>query len=78
MRIEFLKKGDDKVYEKILLNIMGRVSVRIILITHFLTTVNCPSQETEETTRPVENVTLKMKGLQKTKQLVSGTTAENR
>ena len=29
--------------------------------------VNCPSQGTEETTRPVENVALTMKGLQERK-----------
>ena len=30
-------------------------------------TVNCPSQETERTTRPVENVVLTTKGLQERK-----------
>ena len=37
---------------------------------------NCPSQETEVTTRPVENVALTTKGLQERKQLVSGATVE--
>ena len=33
-----------------------------IFITYF-PTVNCPSQETEETTKPVENTALTTKGL---------------
>ena len=33
-----------------------------------LWTVNCPSQEIEETTRPAENVALTTKGLQERKQ----------
>ena len=32
-------------------------------------TVNCPSQETEGTSRPVENIALTTKGLQKRKNL---------
>jgi hypothetical protein len=39
-------------------------------------TLLCPSQETEETKRPVENVTLTTKGLQERKQLMGGTTVE--
>jgi hypothetical protein len=38
--------------------------------------VFCPSQETEETTRPVENVAWMTKGLQERKQLVSRKTVE--
>ena len=46
----------------------------------FLNSVNCPSQETEETstpTRPVENFVLTAKGLQeRSTQLLDGTTVE--
>ena len=38
--------------------------------------IYCPSQETQGTKRPVENITLTTKGLQERKQLVSGTTVE--
>ena len=37
------------------------------LLSPSLATVNCPSQEIEETTRPVENVALTTKGLQERK-----------
>ena len=41
-----------------------------------LSTVNCPNQETEETSRPVENV-LTTKGLQeRNTQMLNGTTVE--
>jgi hypothetical protein len=41
-----------------------------------LNSVYCPSQKTEGTRRPVENVALTTKFLQEIKQLVSGTTVE--
>ena len=40
--------------------------------------VNCPSQETEETSRPVENVVLTMKGLQERNTQVFDGTVKNR
>ena len=47
-----------------------------------ITTVNCPSQETEVTstpTRPVENVVITMKGLQDRKiHILDGTTVKNK
>ena len=40
---------------------------------------NCPSQETEETSRPIENVLLTTKGLQeRNTQVLDGTTVKNR
>jgi hypothetical protein len=45
-------------------------------VTFSTPTVNCPSQEKEETTRPVENAALTTKGLQERKLLVSGKTVE--
>ena len=47
----------------------------IEIINDLNSTVNCQSQEREETTRPVENVALTMKALQERKHnFVSGTT----
>jgi hypothetical protein len=44
-----------------------------------LLTANCPSQETEETSRLVENVVLTKKGLNKRNaQVLDGTTVKNR
>ena len=54
----------------------GKISVRIIYFHYLMSTAQAKRQETEETTRPVENFTLATKGLQERKQLVIGTTVE--
>ena len=65
----------------ILLNIMfhalmGRFQLELFIFITYLLSVARLGQETEETTRPVENVSLTTKGLQERNQLVSGTTVE--
>ena len=57
-----------RVRSKIFLNTMfhppmGRFQLELMYYFIFISSVNYPSQETEETSRPVENVVLTTKGL---------------
>ena len=65
----FINSAQDRYYWRVLVNMALnlRVPKAMELLSDLNSKINCPSQETEETTRPVENVALTTKGLQERK-----------